>query len=107
MQNATNQISGAAGAASRSNAADRVRLEQAVKRVAAIEGFYIHLAAFAAVLIGLFALNWASGEEWWVQWVFAGWGIGVAAHAFSVFGRAPTAIRGWEQRKLREYMRNP
>lgn len=107
MQNATGQSFGMDRTASRQDGPDRARLERALKQVAAIEGFYIHLAAFAAVLIGLLALNWATDDSWWVQWVFAGWGIGVAAHAFAVFGKAPAAVREWEHRKLREYMRNP
>jgi len=84
---------------------EHARLDQARRRLAAEMGFYIHFAAFILVVTALFALNWATGEGWWVQWVFAGWGIGVAAHALAVFGRTPAAIRHWEQRKVRQYMR--
>ncbi len=56
----------------------------------------IHTAAYVAVNAGLFVLNATQtpepGEtrEWWVVWVVAGWGIGLAAHAFAVWaeGRA-------------------
>ena len=85
--------------------ADHARLDRARRQLAAVEGFYIHLAAFAIVIAALLALNWATGDEWWVQWVFAGWGLGVVAHALAVFGKAPAALRHWEQRKVREYMR--
>ncbi|MET0569541.1 MAG: 2TM domain-containing protein [Hyphomicrobiaceae bacterium] len=85
--------------------ADYARLDRARRQLAAVEGFYIHLAAFAIVIAALVALNWATGDEWWVQWVFAGWGLGVVAHALAVFGKAPAALRHWEQRKVREYMR--
>jgi fatty acid desaturase len=83
-------------------APDTARFAQAQRRVAAIKGFYIHLFVFAAVLVGLFAINAASGGPWWVLWVLFGWGIGVAAHALAVFGRAPQAIANWEKRKLRQ-----
>jgi 2TM domain len=42
--------------------------------VAALKGFYIHLVVFALLLMGLLAVNSASGGSWWVVWVFLGWG---------------------------------
>ena len=67
-------------------------------------GFYIHLAAFVAVNAMLIALNLRaidqdSQEDWWAHWVLIGWGIGLAFHAFGVFGRS----RGWlAHRRLRK-----
>jgi len=87
-------------------ASEHARLDRARRQLAAVMGFYAHLAAFLVVIAILAALNWASGDEPWVQWVIAGWGLGVVAHALAVFGRAPAALRHWEQRKLREYMRS-
>jgi hypothetical protein len=81
------------------------RLMQARRRVAALKGFYIHLAVFVAVLVALVAINVATGRPWWVIWVFLGWGIGVAAHALAVLGRTQRAVAAWEERKTREYMR--
>lgn len=81
---------------------DRESVASAQRRVAALKGFYIHLFVYAAVVIGLFALNAATGDEWWVQWVFFGWGIGVAAHAIATFWRTPQFIGQWEKRKLRQ-----
>lgn len=86
--------------------AEHARLDRARRRLADIMGFYIHSAVFVAVLLGLLGLNWAMDDEWWVQWVFVGWGIGVIAHAVAVFGKIPASIRHWEQRKVREYMRS-
>lgn len=78
--------------------------ERARERVAKIKGFFIHAAIFASVLLLLFVVNATSTGGWWVQWVFLGWGIGVAAHAFAVFGSTPKFISRWEERKVREYM---
>lgn len=84
----------------------------AKRQVAAIKGFYIHLAVFVLVIALLLAINMATGPLWWVQWPFLGWGVGVIGHAFAVFGRAPgTASRSpgivarWEQRKIAELTR--
>jgi hypothetical protein len=83
---------------------DEERLAQARRRVAALKGFYIHLFVFAMVLAGLAIINLASGGPWWVLWVLLGWGIGVLAHALTVFGRTSQAVADWEQRKLRQFM---
>jgi fatty acid desaturase len=91
----------------RSSAQDDAKLARAKRRVAAIKGFYIHLSVFALVLAGLFAINAASGGSWWVLWALLGWGIGVVAHAFAVFGRKPQAIAAWEERKVRQLANEP
>ena len=72
------------------------------RQVAAIKGFYIHLAVFTLVMALLLVINIAPGGDWWVQWPFLGWGIGVLGHAFAVFGRAPGALARWEQSKTEE-----
>ena len=40
------------------------RLAHARRRVAALKGFYIHLSVFALVLLGLLAVNSATGGPW-------------------------------------------
>jgi hypothetical protein len=91
----------------RSSVQDDAKLARAKRRVAAIKGFYIHLSVFVLVLAGLFAINAASGGSWWVLWALFGWGIGVVAHAFAVFGRKPQAIAAWEERKVRQLVNEP
>ena len=83
---------------------EQEKLDRARERVAEIKGFFIHLTIFACVLIILFGVDWMTGEGWWVQWVFIGWGIGVLAHALVVFGSTPGFISRWEERKIREYV---
>jgi 2TM domain len=80
------------------------RRERAVRRVAAIRGFYTHLAVYVAVNIGLLIVNALTGPDWWVQWVVFGWGIGIVAHALAVFGRASRLVREWEERKIKQLM---
>jgi fatty acid desaturase len=79
-----------------------MRYELARRRVQAMTGFYVHLAVFAAVMLLLLAINAATGPAWWVQWPALGWGIGLAAHGLAVFGRAPAAIKSWQERKIDE-----
>lgn len=82
-------------------------LARARRQVRAIKGFYIHLAAFTAVMLVLLALDLGIGRGWWVHWVLLGWGVGIVAHALAVYGRAPRFVAEWEQRKLRQIMNRP
>ncbi len=84
---------------------DQRQVEIARRRVAEIEGFYMHLAAFLGVTLLLTALNANVGDEWWVQWVWLGWGIGVVAHALAVYASKPQFLVNWERRKFREIVR--
>lgn len=45
-------------------------------------GFRHHATAYALVMALLVALNVVTGGPYWVIWVAAGWGIGLALHAF-------------------------
>ena len=80
------------------------RRERAIRRVAAIKGFYIHLGIYLIVNAGLIVVDALTGPNWWVQWVFFGWGIGIVAHALAVFGRASKLVSDWEDRKIKQLM---
>jgi hypothetical protein len=84
---------------------DSQRIVAARRRVAEIEGFFIHLAVFALVIALLTGVNVYTGDQWWVQWVVLGWGIGVAAHGIALFANKPRFIANWERRKFREFVR--
>jgi hypothetical protein len=45
-------------------------------------GFRHHVIAFVLVMALLVVLNLATGGPYWVMWVAAGWGLGIALHAF-------------------------
>ena len=81
---------------------EQLKFARAKRDVAAIKGFYIHLAVFALVMALLFVINLATGSVWWVQWPLIGWGAGVAAHGLAVFGRVQGWVSRWEARKLQE-----
>jgi hypothetical protein len=70
------------------------RIEEALARdqVRAISAFYNHFIAFAAVIAVLVCINLATGSTFWVHWVVLGWGIGIAAHAYSVFVKKPQRL---------------
>ena len=54
------------------------------------QDFAIHLAAYLSVNV-LLVVIWAIGDngEFWPIFPIAGWGIGLALHAWSIFGRNP------------------
>ena len=79
---------------------DNANLNLAKRQVAAIKGFYIHLAVFVLVMGILLAIDATTGPGWWVQWPLLGWGAGLLAHAFVVFGQSPSMVANWEARKV-------
>ena len=85
---------------------EQARYDKAKKRVEEIKGFYTHLLVYALVNAALFVLNLVtSPRELWFYWPLFGWGIGVVAHAGSVF--FPWRFWGpeWEDRKIKELMK--
>jgi hypothetical protein len=84
---------------------DDVNLKLAKQHVAELKGFYIHFGVFIAVMCALFAIDAATGPDWWVQWPFLGWGVGVAAHAAAVFWHPSDTVDKWETRKVAEVKR--
>jgi hypothetical protein len=73
--------------------------EQARKRIKDLKDFYSHLASYVVVHIFLVTLNlFVTTDHLWVFYSLGGWGIGLAIHAFDVFGTS----KGWEERKMQE-----
>jgi hypothetical protein len=63
---------------------------RAERRVDARRGFWTHAAIYGIVNAGLAGLNLFGTPDYpWVLWPIFGWGIGLAAHAWSVFGSFP------------------
>jgi hypothetical protein len=68
---------------------DQLR-RRAVKRLQAKAGFWTHLAIYLAVNAFLVMIWFLTGAGFfWPIFPIAGWGIGVAANAWDVFGREP------------------
>ena len=85
------------------------RYREARRHACKVRGFYVHLLVYVCVNAGLIALNYMGGpvKVWWI-WPTFGWGIGLLAHALSVFALGGVFGAGWEERKIREYLsRNP
>ena len=60
--------------------------QRAIGRIKAKRGFRVHFAVYLAVN-ALLVVIWAttSATYFWPVWPMLGWGIGVAAHAASVY----------------------
>ena len=85
---------------------EQARYEKARRRVEEIRGFYSHLLTYVLVNVALLVLNLTTSPgSLWFYWPLFGWGVGVLAHAGSVFG--PRRFWGpeWEERKIKELMK--
>lgn len=74
---------------------------RAKQRVEELKGFYGNLISYCCIIPLLIFINYKT--YWGFQWFWfpmAGWGIGLAIHAFTVFGYGSN----WEERKIREFM---
>ena len=86
------------------------RYYEAYKRVKKIKGFYTHLFVYVIINIMIIIVNIQqldTGEsyfQWHNFYTAFFWGIGLLAHALSVF--LPSFILGsnWEERKIQEFM---
>jgi len=85
---------------------EQARYEKARKRVEEIKGFYSHLLTYVLVNVALLVLNLiTSPESLWFYWPLFGWGVGVLAHAASVFGPRRLWGQELEERKIKELMK--
>ena len=81
----------------------------AFKKMKRIKGFYVHLAVYLIfntiiILVGNTEFNDSdSGSLGRFSLAFY-WGIGLAAHGASVFGRDLFFGSRWEERKIRQFM---
>jgi hypothetical protein len=78
--------------------------QRAKQRVTELKGFYSHFAMYVGIMFLLFCVDFLTGGRWWFYWPLLGWGIGVFAHAVSVFGISGILGPEWEERKIRELM---
>jgi len=83
---------------------------RAQKKVKAIKGFYVHLFVYLGVNVFIFLARFISGEgvglllDWSSYGTMFFWGIGLAFHAFGVFGMDFILGKNWEDRKIKEIM---
>jgi uncharacterized integral membrane protein len=89
---------------------EQLQYEAAQKRVKKLKGYYVHLLVYVLVNIFIFIINIKNikpGESYFAWHYFTTlffWGIGLAAHTFSVF--VPQFVFGkeWEERKINEFL---
>jgi hypothetical protein len=81
------------------------RYREARRYACKVRGFYTHLCVYLLVNGCLIALNYmgSPARVWWM-WPAFGWGIGLLAHAVSVFAFGGAFGASWEERKVREYL---
>lgn len=79
-------------------------VERARKRVKELKDFYSHLIIYLVVNAGLVIIDLIQGDGLqWAYWVMIGWGIGLVAHAVSVFILDTRLGAGWEAKKVDQY----
>lgn len=84
--------------------ADEIRVEsgdpreEAIKRLKERREFKGHLVAYVVVNAFLATVWFVTGAGYfWPVWVLAGWGIGLALHAYNVFFEGPITERQIER----------
>lgn len=80
---------------------------KAKERVEEIKKFYTSLVSYVIVISLLAAINYYL-DQWqymWFLWAAFGWGIGLIFRAAKTFGLNPFFGRDWEERKIKEFMR--
>lgn len=79
---------------------------KAKARVAEKKKFYSGLISYVLVIALLAFVNYYT-DKWrypWFLWAAFGWGIGIVFQAFKAFSLNPFFGRGWEERKIKEFM---
>jgi len=92
------------------NYTEEQKYARAKKKVKSIKGFYAHLLVYLLVNGFILLSKALSDGGWEVFWEWQSynttifWGIGLAFHAFGVFGMDIILGRDWEDRKIKEMM---
>lgn len=73
---------------------------RAKKRVGEIKGFYSNLISYSIIIPMLVFINLRTSDFQWFWFPMLGWGMGLAFHAFGVFGYGSS----WEERKIQEIL---
>jgi len=83
---------------------------KAKKKVKSIKGFYVHFMVYVLVNVFILLSRALSSGGWEVFWELQSystalfWGIGLAFHAFGVFGMDIILGKNWEDNKIKELM---
>ena len=80
---------------------------RAKERVEELKKFYRNLTSYFIFISVLAVINYWT-NEWrymWFLWAAFGWGIGIFFHALRTFNLNPFMGKDWEERKIREFMK--
>ena len=80
---------------------------RARERVERLRKFYGNLTAYIFVISLLAFINYWT-NDWnymWFLWPAFGWGLGLTIHAIATFNLNPFFGKAWEERKIREFMK--
>jgi len=80
------------------------KYQKAKEKVEKIKEFYGNLVAYCIVIPILALINLNTTSFLWVIFPALGWGFGLTAHGMQAFGYNPLFGKGWEERKMREFM---
>ena len=88
---------------------EAIRYDMALQKVRKVRAFYNHLIAYVLFNTIIIITNYPGkpAAEFWTFNTFSiafFWGIGLASHAASVFGRNIFFSTEWEERKIRQLM---
>jgi hypothetical protein len=90
------------------NLKDNERYFLAKRRVKSMRGFYIHFFVYmvinTVIIVQIYSYNDSSFWRWESFSTALFWGIGLLAHAISVFGSNLIFGKNWEERKIQELM---
>ena len=79
--------------------------KQAKKRVRRVKAFYSNALTYLVICSFLSFVNWYTHHgDFWVKWVWIGWGIGVFFHGVSLYKRNIIFSDDWEERKIKKEM---
>lgn len=79
---------------------------KAKEKVEAIKGFYGNLLAYSLVIPFLAFINYNTTSFAWFIFPAAGWGFGLLMHGLSAYDYNPFFGKHWEDRKIKEFMKN-
>lgn len=78
---------------------------KARKQARELRGFYIHLMIYCVTIPFLIAINLVFVPDfYWFPFSVFGWGTGLLFHWMEVKKYTPFLGKGWEERKIREFM---
>lgn len=90
-----------------SNYAEAERFDQAQKRVKEIRDFYTHLTVYLLCNPIVIVVNLMTSPGYLYFWYsLLGWGFAIVMHGLKVFRVSPIFNKGWEERKIREILKN-